>query len=395
MPVNQKLNIVFWAFPSWSDEYLKSTMELAKELAMRHNVLYIDYAYTTKDILSSKGKNAIPVKSILGKEAGLRKVGLHNGAEISILSLPPILPVNWISNKRIYEFAEAINGYIVSKRIKRALTKSAFQPDIVINAFNPFFAKATRNVFDKQPLIYYCYDNIDAAVWAAKHGARLEKEIIKNADAVIFTSDALKSYKGENSKSFVVSNGVNLRAFEKIPLKEFDQNNTNPIVGYTGCIDNRLNYDLLSELISENPGLQFEFIGPVTSNEADKLKTFANVKFYGSVKPDELAITMKNFDAGIIPFVKNDFTRNIYPMKANEYLALGIPVIATDFARLNDLNNYIEIAYNAKEFSAKLNLSLNTDSEIKQQQRRRKAKENSWENKSLEFETILKSCVTR
>lgn len=395
MPVNAKLNIVFWSFPSWSDEYIKSTIELAKELAVRHNVLYIDYCYTIKDILISKRERAIPVKSIFGKQTGLRKVSLSNSAEISVLSLPPILPFNWISNKRIYGLVETVNGFIVSKRIKHALKEIQFHPDIIVNAFNPFFAKASKKVFDKHPLVYYCYDNIDAAAWAAKHGACLEKEIIQHADAVIFTSDALQINKAGNSRSFVVNNGADLRAFEKLPLKGFSQHKTKAIVGYTGCIDNRLNYQLLSEVISQNPNLQFEFIGPVTSNEAYKLKAFPNVTFHGSIKPTELALAMQHFDAGIIPFIKNDFTSGIYPMKANEYLALGIPVIATDFARLNDLNNYIEIAYNAKEFSSMLNLSLKNDSEIKHQERRRKAKENSWENKSLQFETILKTCVIK
>jgi hypothetical protein len=150
MPGNQKLNIVFWSFPSWSDEYIKSTMELAKELAVRHNVLYIDYAYTLKDVFSST--KAIPVKSIWGKEDGLRKIDLSNGANLFVLSLPPVIPFNWISNKKLYEFVESVNGFIVSKRIKKALSKINFQPDIVINAFNPFFAKAAKKIFDKQHL---------------------------------------------------------------------------------------------------------------------------------------------------------------------------------------------------------------------------------------------------
>ena len=153
-------------------------MELAKELAVRHNVLYIDYAYTLKDVLSST--KSISLKSIWGKEDGLRKIDLSNGAQLFVLSLPPVIPFNWISNKTIYEAVEVINGFIVSKRIKRALGKINFNPDIIVNAFNPFFAKAAKKIFDKQPQVYYCYDNIDAAAWAAKHGARLEKEIIKN-----------------------------------------------------------------------------------------------------------------------------------------------------------------------------------------------------------------------
>jgi glycosyltransferase involved in cell wall biosynthesis len=393
MPADKQLNIVFWSFPSWNDEYMKSTIELAKELALRHRVLYIDYAFTIKDVLPSGKTRSVPRKNIFGKNGGLRKIKLNNGGEVEVLSLPPVFPFNWISNKKIYNAVESVNQWLVASRIKKALQKIGWQPDVIVNAFNPFFGHATQHIFKTIPLVYYCYDNIDAAAWAKKHGARLEKEIIQQADAVVFTSDALQQTKKGTKKSFVISNGVDARVFEKAIGEKTLSRSSEKIVGYTGCIDNRLDYELLEEVVKQNAQLKFEFIGPVTCSDAGKLKKYRNVNFTGMVKPAQLPKAMKNFDAGIIPFVKNNFTRNIYPMKANEYLAMGIPVVATDFATLNDLNNYLEIAYNPVEFSTKLQQSLGTDSQSKQQERRLKARANSWEQKSLEFEKILKSVI--
>ncbi len=76
-------------------------------------------------------------------------------------------------------------------------------------------------------------------------------------------------------------------------------------------------------------------------------------------------------------------------MKVNEYLALGIPVVSTGFARFNDLAGYLEIADDEKTFSAKLKEVIENNNEEKKLNRREKANTNSWEQKSAEFENIL------
>ena len=88
MQADKKLNIVIWAFPSWQGDYMKSTVELAKELAIRHNVLYIDYAYTVKDVMAAKEGSSIPVDRIMDGNKSLKSIRLDNAAEISVLSLP-------------------------------------------------------------------------------------------------------------------------------------------------------------------------------------------------------------------------------------------------------------------------------------------------------------------
>jgi len=38
----------------------------------------------------------------------------------------------------------------------------------------------------------------------------------------------------------------------------------------------------------------------------------------------------KAFDVALLPFVKNDLTEHANPLKLREYLAAGVPVVATD-----------------------------------------------------------------
>ncbi len=392
MQADKKLNIVIWAFPSWQGDYMKSTVELAKELAIRHNVLYIDYAYTVKDVMGAKEGSNIPVSRIMDGNKSLKSVKLNNGAEIAVLSLPPILPFNWTSSRAVYKMVEQLNFYIIAERIKTAVKRLNFKADVVVNAFNPFFGNAIPKLFPATPVIYYCYDNIDASTWASKHGGRLEKEFAATVNAAIFSSDALKENKGWKVPGHVVRNGVDLRIFNRLTgIKNSNPEikETKKIIGYVGSIDERLDFDLLKKLAANNPSYDFHFIGRVITSNAEELKALPNVKFFGAVNPEILPGMMQHFEVGIIPFVKNEFTRNIYPMKVNEYLALGIPVVSTGFANINDLSGFWEIADDEPAFSTKIKEAIKENNEDKKQCRKAKAYTNSWQQKSLEFENIL------
>ena len=392
MQADKKLNIVIWAFPSWQGDYMKSTVELAKELALHHRVLYIDYAYTIKDVLAAKTDSAIPVKRIMNGNQSHKNVKLDNGGNITVLSLPPVIPFNWTSSKTIYRLIEDINNSIVAKRITSTLQKLDFKADIIINAFNPFFGNAIPKIFPGCPVIYYCYDNIAASAWASKHGGRLEQEFAANVTAAIFSSEALKENKGWKVPGYVVKNGVDTRIFSKVTgLSKTNLTSTakNKVIGYVGTIDDRLDFTMLEKLACANPQFDFHFIGRVITDKAEKLKALPNVTYFGSVEPQMLPSMMQHFEAAIIPFVKNEFTRNIYPMKVNEYLAMGIPVVSTGFATFNDLADYLEIADDEITFSEKLKSVISGNNEMKKNDRKAKAFTNSWEQKSLEFENIL------
>ena len=390
MQPNRRLNIVCWAFPSWNGDYLKSTVQLMKELAINHNVLYIDYSYTWKDILFPGKNQSFVAKQVLEKKFSLQNVSLPNGGNIHVLSLPPTIPFNWTSNPKTYSAIEKLNNKIVKSRIKHGLNQWGFVPDIAINAFNPFYGNATIEMFNKCPIIYYCYDNIDATVWASKHGSRLEQQFLSLADGIIFTSEALQRSKEFSRPSHIVNNGVDIRNFESFQSESVSSRDRK-IVGYTGSVDDRLDFDLLEALIASHPEYDFQFIGRVMTSATERLEKFTNVKFFGAVAPEELPKMMTAFDAGIIPFVTNEFTKNIYPMKVNEYLIMGIPVVSTNFAKLNDLTDFISVSTSNEQFPSLLDNAIQYDNCTARKARIQKARSNSWQQKGIELQNILLS----
>jgi hypothetical protein len=58
--------------------------------------------------------------------------------------------------------------------------------------------------------------------------------------------------------------------------------------------------------------------------QTDPLRAIPNIRFEGAKPPTALMEYLKEFHIGIIPFIKNEQTAAIYPMKINEYLAAGL-----------------------------------------------------------------------
>lgn len=390
--MNKKLNIICHAFPSWRGDYLKSTVQLMKEMANDHHVLYIDYAYSWKDILVNSWKNSyIPLSRILGFSSPLEKVVLSGNATIHVLSLPPIIPYNWISNEGLFNFIRNINRIIVRGRISKAVKQLKFQEPYVVNAFNPYFDFSLFKEFKPSKSVYYCYDNIDAAAWASKHGSRLEKEVMTEADITVYTSTNLQQTKSNKSiKSVVVTNGVDLRIFEKeMNYILVPRESSKVDIGYVGSVDDRLDYQLLELMVRSYPDWGFHFYGRIVGKQVERLEDYPNVHFYGSVPVEQLPVKIRNFNVAIIPFVKSEFTKNIYPMKANEYLALGVPVVMTAFAELPGLEGYVSVVDGAG-FVKQLHTEIDNDTPDLKIARMQKAVTNSWKNKADEFIAILR-----
>ena len=60
-----------------------------------------------------------------------------------------------------------------------------------------------------------------------------------------------------------------------------------------------------------------------------ELEEQPNVHFLGAKTPEELVGYPAHFDACIMPYRMDDYTKYIYPLKLHEYLASGRPVVAS------------------------------------------------------------------
>jgi glycosyltransferase involved in cell wall biosynthesis len=397
------MDIVIHAFPAWEGNYLKSTVQLATELAQQHRVLYIDYAYTLKDCWNSwRGRGFARWRRLLGVDERLQRVDLPNGAWLRVLSVPPILPANFLKNPMAYDAVMGANAALIRPHIQRAISQLGFENFTVVNAFNPALGVHLAGKLGEKRLVYYCYDEISAANWAKEHGARLERAFIKKVDAVIVSSEGLYKRKAAlHPETHVVKNGVDFDLFnQKTPPSVTDpifseivktKAVQTPTIGYLGSVDERLDYDLLEKLAQETPQYRYVFVGRVLSESVkNRLSALQNVRLAGAQPPTSLPAWVQQFDVCLIPFVKNDFTAGIYPLKANEYLAAGKAVVATNFGDLQDFKSVVSIADGVQDFKNAVVQSLEANPEAVEK-RVAYAAQNAWSARAAAMSALLKN----
>ncbi len=388
-------DILCIGFPAWEGDYLKSTVQLLSVLGRYNRILYVEYPYTLKDILTTVlGRQHAPVRRMLGLLPRYRTLSSGHGNSITVMTLPPVLPINWLPDGPLYRKSLGWNGTLVRPAIQSVMSRLGMNRPILINAMNPFLGLVLRNVFQKSIEIYYSYDEIRAMPWVSRHGGKVEDDYSRLVDGVVVSSTALyETRRLYNSKTVVVHNGVDFEFFSRAATaapKRRRLLDDPPVIGYLGSIDQRLDLELLEHLIISVPDYHFLFTGRIVDRHVpDRLNPYPNVQFTGAHSGVDLIQSVSRMDIGIIPFKRNRLTRNIYPLKANEYLAAGKPVVMTPFATLDDLEGAVHIATDKDRFLSAIQTELNQDTLEKQRDRIRIAKMHSWEARAKELSRFI------
>ncbi|TFF34727.1 glycosyltransferase [Mucilaginibacter psychrotolerans] len=377
----QKPNhIVCCALPAWEAAYLRSTVELMKCLSVDNLVLYVDYNYTFTDLVKGiTGKKPFDWKRLLGLKSRLRKVSGDGQTGMYVLSLPPTLPAFAANTYKLFNVLCKINAVITGFYINRAIRKLGMTDVIEFNAYQPFLGNRWKliNVHFK---VSYIYDEFTGVPYFKGFAEREEKQYANAADLVVVTSDVLKKRKQtKDTPIAVVNNGVHFDAFDGHKFNRSMQGASTKIVGYTGNIDDRLDVGLLQEVIKQMPATAFVFIGKVFDNAIKaKLSKNRNVVFTPPVSAAEIPDLLTSMNVGIIPYVCNDLTAAIYPLKANEYLAMGLPVVMTPFASIGEADKAVHFANSPESFVSALEFALEADTLQAREARMELAKEADW-----------------
>lgn len=374
---------------------MKSTVQLMTALAEHNRVLYVDYPFSLKDLaLTALGRQQAPVGRMIGASPRLRTLTPKPGVEVHVLTPPPVLPVNGLPEGSLHTGLLTVNARIVERSIRDAMAHLGMQTPIVINAFNPYLGLPLVDRLGEQMRVYYCYDEISAAGWNSKHGTGLEAALIARSDVVITTSRPLQESRSAlNAACHVVENGVDFELFHEAYAHWPEDNR--PRVGFIGSLDARVDFRLLETVCAAAPDIEFVFVGRILEEAAcRKLERLDNVTFLGPKRPEELPDVLAGFHVGIIPFVRDEFTRNIYPLKINEYLAAGRPVVMTDFAQLDEFAGMVSKADGPEAFLAALRAELMMDTASRRAERARLAEANAWPARAQRFGEILESYLT-
>jgi glycosyltransferase involved in cell wall biosynthesis len=184
-------------------------------------------------------------------------------------------------------------------------------------------------------LIWYDYLDDISIFRDDDHGLPAEKTVkhhhelmVERAD-IVTCSNRILVDRVPRRDALLVENGVDLERFRPDGDVAADLPIDRPVIGYHGAVAAWFDFDLLSGLISLLPDVQFAMVGPVDPGVEGLLPSSPNLHWLGSRPSDVIDRYVRGFDVGIIPFVVDEMTEAVTPLKMFEYLASGVPVVST------------------------------------------------------------------
>jgi teichuronic acid biosynthesis glycosyltransferase TuaH len=396
-------DIVMLALPRWDGLYSSTAYSLAKELSRHTRVFYIDNPFTWKDFLTAR--NSAQIKR--------RRNALLHGRDESTVPDPNYpnlvavtpkltLPINWLPAGGVYSMLSHVNDKILFSAIRKMLDRFNVKKFVFINSFNPLFGNFLPDGFTPILRIYQSVDDISKSEYISKHGTRLEKEAVRNAGITLVTSKELERLMRQySSKVFYLPNAADIELFSTALTRDYPRPEEmrkipegRKVIFYMGNICHRIDYGLLRKIADHHHEKHLVLVGPVTNESYIKagLDKLPNVIFTGRKSLEQLPAYLRFADCCIIPFLCNQLTRSIYPLKINEYLAAGKPVVTTNFSE--DIANFAGVAFvsaSHDEFVHNISKAVEEDSGDKVRERTECASGNNWKSRADTLLEIINS----
>lgn len=214
-----------------------------------------------------------------------------------------------------------------------------------------------------------------------------EERLIRAVGQLITLSPAMFERKGRlNPHSVRIANGVNYDAFAAPAPEPPDLAAiARPRLGYAGFLKKQLDWELLLALAIRRPEWSFVFVGaqrphPEITPLLERLAKLPNVHFVGEKPTAELARYPQHFNVCLMPYLLNDYTKYISPLKLFEYLASGRPVVSAPLPALVDAGDLVTVASGVDEWEAALARELEpaANTTARRAARQAEARANDW-----------------
>ena len=393
-------DIVIMTMSRWDGEVSSAVLSLARELAQERRVWYLDHPISYKDLFSGWNSPAISNrrKDLLASKVRAYAVpGMPDG--FRAVSMPVTWPVNFLAHGPLYEAGSRRNDALLNRALGSLVAENGIENYLFLNSFDPFFFR--RLTLTPKPVlrIYQSRDDISQERYIARHGIRLEREQLDAADLRLGTSTGLCAKLSRPDKPVAyLPNGADAVLFNRALLPgdcPADMpNNGKPIVGYVGNMAAlRMDYALLDAVVAACPDFDFVFVG--TGQRPDSaFARSANVYFTGPKPLQALPDYLRPMAATLIPFSCNTLTKSIYPLKLNEYLAAGKPVVCTAFSEdVEAFSDIVAISRQHSDFVPLLRHAMAEDSPERQQRRVQRAADNAWPLRANRFLALCRETM--
>jgi len=378
-------NIVIIGLQAWYTDIGSNCKSIAVELAKNNKVLYINMPLDRNTMWQMKDDKNIQrhIDIAKNKKDNLFEIqpNLWNYYPTEILE-----SVNWIPFPFLFSILNKRNNKLFAKAIRKAVQKMGFADYILFNDNDIFRSFYLKDLLKPKMYIYYIRDNLTVVDYWKRHGKRVEPQHMAKADLVAANSVYLAEYaKQHNKNSYYIGQGCDISLFDASKQHELPEDLKNiphPIVGYVGAIFSlRIDEKVIQLIAKSLPDYSIVLIGP----EDDlflksSLHQQPNVYFLGKKPLSSLSSYLFYFDVCINPQLINEVTIGNYPLKVDEYLAMGKPVVATKTHAMQIFGKDAYTAEGPGEYPALIKKASQEDNADRRQRRIALAHSHTWEN---------------
>jgi uncharacterized SAM-binding protein YcdF (DUF218 family)/glycosyltransferase involved in cell wall biosynthesis len=311
---------------------------------------------------------------------------------------PLVLPFPYSRVARLF------NRWVLLRPLRRWMRAVGFDRPLVWTFLPTPLALDLIHDIDPALTIYYCVDDLRSSSPSAKRIIPSEQRLFNEADLVFVTSEKLRQRAAEvSSRVHLFPVGVNVEQFDRVrsgtdSLPTDLQRLKRPVIGYVGGLHQWIDQELVASVAAQMPEASFALVGP-EQTDLSSLRRCDNVKLLGQRTHSDVPHYVKGFDVGIVPYRLTEYTANVYPAKLNEYLGMGIPVVATDLSEIRrfnaDFGDVVSIAADAASFAAAIRRALAGSSPSEVQRRVAVAHENSWVSRIAAMNTLIDEALKR
>lgn len=288
-------------------------------------------------------------------------------------------PAHWPGFRHPIE--RRLNGWMLWRALRSVLLDRP-KPVAVVTTL-PITADLARATSELN-WIYYCVD--DLSQWPGLDRYTLQAMEIEQLHYVtrnIAVSRHLQDHlRALSYTASLVTHGVD-RALWQI-ASHAPRGLTRPVAMFWGLIDRRLDAELCLEIAKR---CELRMIGPRA--EIDPRLLDAPITWVGNVPYEALAQHAHGADVLVMPYADLPVTRAMQPLKLKEYLATGLPVIATPLPANREWADALDLAGTADRFTERCLERAISGVPPEQAAARARLVTESWAAKALQFEQCI------